>query len=248
MSSQSLFLDGSGRPGRRLSASHNGHTRNRLFIPDRLRDPRDVDTDVTAPRTRKGQYFNQNFVSMIANVGGNTAFRPAPGDDGLRWENQERSDRDLPRHSRQTRLEWQGTTNIDMTASVPDLRSQAFVNTRSEQINDVDDAMSQSTILQAPARDSMKLPRDDREYRDVSDVVEAISVVDESENVSEKQELLADPADIVPDDSLPLPLPEPLATVPSAARQLANLFSFDLEEDVIAGMSNFTVTKRVVAD
>ena len=45
-----------------------------LEIPDKFKDGDDAQVDVTAPKSKKAQYLNQSFISMIANVGSNKSF------------------------------------------------------------------------------------------------------------------------------------------------------------------------------
>ena len=52
-------------------------------FPDRLKDEaEDIDVDVAAPRSKRGEYVNQSFLSMIANVGSSVSPEPHVGLQG----------------------------------------------------------------------------------------------------------------------------------------------------------------------
>ena len=48
-------------------------------FPDRFQDSKDAHLDVASPKSKRGQYMNQPFLSMIANVGSNITPEPHIG-------------------------------------------------------------------------------------------------------------------------------------------------------------------------
>ena len=56
--------------------------RKSFTFPERFQEGDDADIDVTAPRSRRARYMNHSFLSMIANVGSNTAPESQTGLEG----------------------------------------------------------------------------------------------------------------------------------------------------------------------
>lgn len=64
------------RPQHKASRTPRTPRRASFSIPDRFKDGDDADVDITAPKSKRSQYMNQSFLSMIANVGSNATLDP----------------------------------------------------------------------------------------------------------------------------------------------------------------------------
>lgn len=231
MASQSVFLGGNTGRSARTSGAHGRRPRPPTVIPERLRDTTDADTDVTAPRTRRGQYLNQSFISMIANAGTNATFRPEL-DDALVQESEKENTREghdlvVPRSKPQANAR----LHDNMTQSLPGLRPVSHAQRRLCEMDE--DPMSMSQILVRPDPAVRQLSPNAPPRQDTNDEGTESTGEEFGTRGRQKTEASTHIVDTITDIGVPLlPAQHPES---SLTQRLASTFGFSTEEDVIAG-------------
>lgn len=249
MSSQSVFLDRARQTLQHPSAPYRASRRAPLDVPERLRDVRDADTDVTAPRTKKGQYLNQSFLTMIANAGSNATFRPPldatslvedKGEEEVEEEQAEKEEEVDEEEGSRFEMQYQDTAGVlpaenYMAQSLPGLKPVSLASRRMHQTTVHDDSVLTSQILVRPTEQPEVVPdlgsqEDDAGRHPLNSGEEDHAIDDEPVGdcvSSESKE----------DDTLAFRIPK----VPGQdlARRVAQIFQFGEEEEVIASMPNY---------
>ncbi|KAB8345829.1 hypothetical protein FH972_022884 [Carpinus fangiana] len=211
--------------GSRASRQRPSFTRNAsLTIPERLRTGPDVDQDVTAPKTRRGQLLNQSFISMIANVGTNPSFVSkvhADREPLLKTNSVSSDDEDTQESKLDTiiSVEHAPGSSKDHGGSLPFLSSRSR---RHAHLNLVDEHMSTSQILPSKSVPTVHGPLE-----------LAHDATQQSQYTNE------------PGASASSPVPVLQEMVPSGTggklaglrERIAAIFGFDKPENVLAGVT-----------
>lgn len=220
----------------RPTANSRLSRRASFSIPERFKDGDDAQIDIAAPKTKRSQYMNQSFLSMVANVGSNAALEPEfIRDVGSLKKPEAREEEGLhPSYTKNDDTQSDGARHrqvkegaMPVTRSPIELaRSGGAKNLeraprRYRQLEALDDGMSTSQILAPPMSHSSVVSDPEQEHSAPPQEVET------SDDKDQSQPTTATGAERIEGARLP--------DVDSLSTRLAKIYGFDEVEEVDSG-------------
>lgn len=205
----------------------SGKSRRRsLDIPAKFEDGDDAHDDAAAPKSGRGQYMNQSFISLIANVGTNAKFKSdastslaATGRHPRTQENERKHGEYIPISGRGSKDSKRRMSERNMLRSLPAFNKESLPRRQRTLLSD-DMSASQILLPVPPARPISPLKSNHHQPGTVAPKNAPLqrSTEEESGDMNTANEDVSDPK-----------------SQTSLAERLQHIFGFENEEEVISG-------------